>query len=234
MKSLRMKTTSLLIGCLCASASLASTAFGDTTLYIQSTSAGIGSLGVNFAFPTPADLLNNYDHIQAVFNAPSGYAFSTSGGVFVAAIMYHGPYDTTYTHTDDLFESSTINFVPGMASPTTYSSGEVDENDNAFARGYPEYPAGHERRNILVTQQFQFDGPVEFTSLTMQLKVDPNPDYPNLSLAPFGSGGFVGVGSQISFVPIPEPSIAALALLGASATAWRLRSRMHTRMKITP
>jgi hypothetical protein len=214
-----MKATYLLIGCLCASANLASTAYGDTTLYLQSTFVGEMNprWALGFTFPTPTDLLNNYDHIQAVFNAPSGYAFSISGGVVTTYIVYGDP--SNNTRADSLFEGSTINFVPGMAGPTTYGSGGVDENDNIFDRGYPKYPAGYERRNNVVDQNLQFDGPAEFTSFTLQWKVDPNPDYPNLTLAPFASAGFAGPYSTFSFVPIPEPNIAALALLGVTAFA---------------
>ena len=222
-KKLGMKTTYLLVVCFCASANLASTAFGDTTLYIQSTSAVIGRgpndyLGdVNCTFPSPTDLLNNYDHVQAVFNAPSGYAFSNSGGEVVAYIVYGYPSDETAA---DLFENSTITFA-GMASPITYGAGSVEENDNVYYTGRPVDPG---RRHIVVDQELQFGGPVEFTSFTLQWKVDPDPDYPNLSLASFYSAGFVALSSPFSLVPIPEPSITALALLGVTMFAG-LRAR---------
>ena len=214
-----MKAAYLLIGCLCAAANVASTAFGDTTLYIQSTSAQLGVFemesAVIFTFPTPTDALNNYGHIQAVFNAPAGYAFRFSGGEFSAAIEYGRP-STSDDATDSLFENSTIEFVPGMASSIIYYSPTVYANDSVYYRGYPVDPGCW---HVAPDQEFQLGGPVEFTSLTLQWKVETD----CTSLAPFGVGLFVADG--FSFVPIPEPSIAALALLGACATAWRLRSR---------
>jgi hypothetical protein len=205
----------LLIGCICTAVSLASTAFGDTTLYIQSTSAGIGkgpnhyAGDVNCTLPTPTDLLNNYNHVQVVFNAPSGYAFRHGGGDVVAYVVYGFPMDEDAV---DLFENSTITFT-GTASPITFGKSDVTENDNVYNSGSPVDPG---RRHIVVDQVLSFGGPVEFTSFTLQWKVDPDPNYPNLSLANFYSAGFVAFSSPFSIVPIPEPSVAALALLGVT------------------
>jgi hypothetical protein len=225
-----MKTTYLLIGCLCAPASLALTAYGDTTLYIPSSSVTIGyymaAPAVNFTFPTPPDVLN-FDHIQVAFNAPAGYAFRFSGGEFHAAIEYGRPH-TENSATDSLFENSTIDFVPGMANSIAYDGGPTVYENNAGPPPNLIYPGF---LHVAVDQGFLLGG-AEFTSLTLQWQVDTG--YANTSLAPFGVGLFVPNAGSFTFVPIPEPSVAALALLGACATAWRLRSRMHTRMKITP
>jgi hypothetical protein len=216
----------LLIGFLCASANLTSTAFGDTTLYIQSSSVTMSTAGrysrADFIFPTPTDPLNAYDHIQAVFNAPPGYAFQISQSALSCYICYGIPHEPQASPWP--LEGSIFTVLPGSGGPIT------------FLRGNPQPVWSLFGENIETCQQYGFDLiPTTFTSLALQWPGSTGKGGPHL--APFESACFISDNDysplNLTLIPIPEPSIAALALLGVCATAWRLRSRMHTRMKIT-
>ena len=188
----------------------ASSAFGQgSTLVIQSTSASVGvwmaESTVNFTFPTPTGV-SSYDHIQAVFNAPAGYAFKFSGGEFHALICYGQPLNA---RADSLFESSSIDFVTGMDSSINCTGPTIEESNVGANRGDPSGLL-----NIGVDQGFVVSDS-EFTSVTLQWQ--RNLDY---ELAPFSVGIFAGIFSIVP-LPVPEPSVFGLLLMGVVSVHFR-------------
>ena len=185
-----------------------------TTLFISSSSVDLTTAPyqdhADFTFPTPSVSLANYGLIQVTFNAPSGYAWrfdpamSSSG---LECYEKYGPVDTGNGGTPYSF-----NFVPGMENTvTTPSVVPLWQSPTGFGFDYT----------------FQFAGPVEFSGVTVTL-------YHGVSLsdyeaqAPLGQfsqafldGQIQGGGPSLTLVPIPEPSVSALAVLGLGIAGYR-------------
>jgi hypothetical protein len=210
MKSLRMKTASLLIGCLYVAVSVTSSALGQGTLDLYPTSITLGYqgdffTGASYVFPTPTGTMNDYDYYQVHFNAPTGYAFRYTPdgvGAVVAEVIYG---DTSGAQPSGIAWGNVI--CPGLQC--TGGSGTVVVHGS-----YPNDVFSYNLNAV-----FTGNVSVEFTSCSIAWQ--PHHDHPigfpisqftSATLRTAGEPGEIGV---LTLVPIPEPSLAALALLGA-------------------
>jgi hypothetical protein len=165
----------------------------------------------SFTFPTPAISLANYNSLQATFSAPSGYAWQVTpsllaGWAFNCVASYQllgDPMD--YHQTADY----SFNFVPGMAN--TVSGGVTSQRLSEQSFGF--------------AAAFQFGGNVEFTGLTVTLHYATQHDWQvaQRPLSQFSEAymkltyyGVPDPSQHLLLVPTPEPSVAALAVLGAA------------------
>ena len=216
----------LLVGCLCATTA----AHAQGTLVISPSSMGAVIPGTwphttdsqDFTFPTPAVSLGNYSAVQVKFSAPSGYAWritpsSLAGRAFDCSVYYTASPEADYFLSADY----SFNFVAGMDSEV--SGGVTGARVNETSFGFDS--------------DFQFAGNVQFTDLTITLHYDPGHDW-QVAQRPLGSFDtssmkltYYGVpdpNQDLLLVPIPEPSVATLAGLGAGLATVRFAGRKLT------
>ena len=206
----------LLLGCLCA----ALTAHGQgTTLLISPSSVDL-TIGpyvdrATFTFPTPSVSLANYGGASVTFSAPAGYAWrfdpSMASGL-ECYIAYGAQLSGVHGGTPYTFD-----FVPGMESTIMTSPSDLTAWDSETSFGFD--------------QVFHFAGIAEFTGFTVTTGHSVTQDeYDRQTpMSPFdhaylnGSSGNLNGG--LTLVPIPEPSVAALAVLGAATFCRRFRAK---------
>jgi hypothetical protein len=203
-----MKTKSCLVAAGWCCASLA--AYAQSTLILTPSSLDL-TVGpyqdrANFVFPTPAVSLVNYNAVEVKFSAPEGYAwrFDPTRTPTLTFSIWYGSTD----HRTPVYGGApwSIDYVPGM-------SGTATANNNASVIDSVEGDLGFE-------YSWTFDRIVEFTSFNVTTPCSATLDayQRQTPLSTFSGAYMDGSMGQLSggltLILVPEPSIAAFAMLG--------------------
>ena len=192
-----------------------------TTLFIPSSSVNL-TIGpyqdqAHFTFSTPSISLANYGAVAATFSAPSGYAWRFDPAL-ASGLECYIAFGAQPARNGTVAVPCSFNFVPGMEGIVTWPA--RDQTDWAWDS---ETGFGFDLRP-------SFDRAVEFTDCTVTMAYGVTQDEYNrqapldhFSLA-YLNGSSGNLNGGLTLVLIPEPSVAALAVLAAVVFYRRCRA----------